>query len=55
MSIIWLPDEGATTTIERYITENKKAVGVEGLREEWRAVPIKGKVTGFSLPKDKRS
>jgi hypothetical protein len=52
--VIWLPDTSQSTTVEWYVSD-KKAVGVEGVRDEWRAVPVTRKVeTGFVPPRDAR-
>lgn len=54
--VIWLRDAQQTTTVEWYITDEKKAIGVENMRDEWIATPIApvDKRTGFGPTKDGR-
>ena len=53
MADIWLPDN-QSVTVQWYITDQKVAVGVEHMRQEWRieSIPREPRL-GFKLPKDK--
>ena len=52
---LWLPDD-QTVTVEWYITDQKQALGVEHIREEWKRVPIgRPPHLGFEPPRDKRN
>lgn len=50
---IWIRDQQSTATVEWYVTADKKAEGVQNIREEWVSVPISdGKQTGFTPPRE---
>lgn len=54
MSDIWLPDN-QSVTVQWYITDQKRAVGVEHMSQEWRveSVPREPRL-GFNLPREKQ-